>query len=236
MTGEPQQQHIDLGNFIGEVAERKNFEDQNKGKALLNSDDEYVFKLIKFPRGIPKKEERINADKSVTTINKIMSVCEFEERDSKNIVVTLFRVDKLNYGDDEKFRSGVVKFFQKIGSPLPENKYPNWKEHFIPGMRFRGRVVVKTEKDKDDNTVMKYYLDVPTVRKLQPGDKAGEDFAHDAPVAKPDASLANALLLVKGAKDFNSAMDMLKAAGASKEVTMALFQANYDGKVTFPIQ
>lgn len=53
--------------------------------------------------------------------------------------------------------------------------------------------------------------------------------------SKPDASLANALLLAKGASDFNTAMSLLKSARASKEVTMALFQANLDGKVTFPI-
>ena len=229
------EQQIDIGNYQGEVVERKNFEDQNKGKALLNSDDEYIFTLLKFPRGFPKKEEKINADKSVTTVHKTMAVCEFEERDSKNVVVTMFRVDKLNFGEDEKFRSGVVKFFQKLGTPLPENKYPNWKEHFIVGMRFRGRVVIKTEKDKDNNTVMKYYLDVPTVRKLLPSDKAGEDFSRGDSNAKPDASLANALLLCKGAKDFNTAMDMLKAAGSSKEVAMALFNANLDGKVTFPV-
>jgi hypothetical protein len=41
--------------------------------------------------------------------------------------------------------------------------------------------------------------------------------------------------LAKGAKDFNTAMDMLKAAGSSKEVAMALFNANLDGKVTFPV-
>jgi hypothetical protein len=228
------EQPIDIGNYQGEVVERKNFEDQNKGKALLNSDDEYIFTLLKFPRGFPKKEEKINADKSVTTVNKTMAVCEFEEKDSKNVVVTMFRVDKLNFGEDEKFRSGVVKFFQKLGTPLPENKYPNWKEHFIVGMRFRGRVVIKTEKDKDNNTVMKYYLDVPTVRKLLPGDKVGEAFSSDTQ-PKPDASLANALLLAKGASDFNTAMSLLQSAQASKEVTMALFQANLDGKVTFPI-
>jgi len=172
-------QHIDLENFKGEVVERKNFEDQNKGKPLLNSDEEYIFSLVKFPRGIPKREERINQDKSVTVINKTMAVCEFEEHGGKNIVVTMFRIDKLNFGEDEKFRSGVVKFFQKLGTPLPENKYPNWKEHFVVGMRFRGRVVVKTEKDKDGNSVMKYYLDVPTVRKLLPSDKVGEAFSSD---------------------------------------------------------
>jgi len=228
------EQQIDIGNFQGEVVERKNFEDQNKGKALLNSDDEYVFSLIKFPHGFPKKEEKTNADKSITTVNKTMAVCEFEERDSKNIVVTMFRIDKLNFGEDEKFRSAVVKFFQKLGTPLPENKYPNWKEHFVVGMRFRGRVVIKTDKDKDNNTVMKYYLDVPTVRKLLPSDKAGESFSSDTP-SKPDASLANALLLAKGSQTHQEAMDKLQNAGASKEVVMALFQAHLDGKVKYPI-
>jgi hypothetical protein len=228
------EQNDDLGGYTGEVVERKNFENENKGKPLLNPDDEYVFRLIKFPRKINTSDEKKNPDGSTTTVPKVKAVCEFEELASKNIVVTMFRVDKLNFGEDEKFTSGVVKFFRKIGSPLTENKYPDWKEKFVVNMRFRGRVVVKTEKDKDNNTVTKYYLDVPTVRKLQPSDTAGESFSPSTP-SKSDASLANALLLCKGASDFNTAMSLLKSAQASKEVTMALFQANLDGKVTFPI-
>lgn len=229
-------QQIDLGNYKGEVVERKNFEDQNKGKPLLNSDDEYVFRLTKFPRAIHTTDKKKNVDGSETSVPKIKAVCEFEELVSKNIVVTMFRIDKLNFGEDETFTSGVVKFFRKIGSPLTENKYPDWRERFVVNMRFRGRVVVKNEKDKDNNPITKYYLDVPTVRKLLPSDKAGEDFAHDTPAQKPDATLANALLLAKGSKTHQEAMDKLQSQGATKEVVMALFQANYDGKITFPIQ
>jgi hypothetical protein len=225
---------IDLSNYRSEVVEQKTFDDQNKGKPLLNSDDEYVFKLIKFPHGYKKVDETKNDDGTVKSVTKTMAVCEFEDQTHKNIVTTQFRIDKLNFGTDEKYKSGVVKFFQKLGSPLTENKTPDWKDHFVPGMRFRGRVVVKTMKDKDNKDVTKYYLDVPTVRKLMASDTAGESFAQPT-AQKPDASLANALFLAKGAKDFHEAMAMLEKANASKEVTMALFQANLDNAVHFPL-
>jgi len=104
-------------------------------------------------------------------------------------------------------------------------------------MRFRGRVVVGRDEKKLPNG--KYFLDVPTCRPLLPSDKhpdavaSAQENATKTPTS--DATLANALLLAKGSKDFNSAMDALKAQGANKEVAMALFNANLDGKITFPI-
>lgn len=216
---------IDLSNYKSEVVERKSFDDQNKGKPPLNQDDEYVFRLVKFPHAFPRKDEKTNADKSVTIINKVMILCEFEEAQTKNIVTTQFRIDKLNFGDDEKFKSGVVKFFQKLGMPLTENKAPNWKDVFVPGMRFRGRVVVKVTKDKDNNDVTKYYLEVATVRKLLPSDKAREDFgltAPDAPQSDASAvSLAKAKQIVVGCADKDSAYQRLLDAKVQAEILQA---------------
>ncbi len=228
----------DLSGYTGEVVERKNFENENKGKPLLNPDDEYVFRLTKFPRKINTVDKKKNADGSETSVAKVKAVCEFEEIASKNIVVTMFRVDKLNFGEDEKFTSGVIKFFRKIGSPLTENKYPDWKEKFIVNMRFRGRVVVKTEKDKDNNPVTKYYLDVPTVRKLLPSDTAGESFTPtETPSAtgSPSALLANAKLVVHGAANMTDALQRLADAKVTDEVIAAFVQANAKGQITYPI-
>lgn len=233
-------EQVDISNYQSEIVERKSFDDQNKGKPPLNQDDEYVFRLVKFPHGYMKKDEKKNADGSITSVNKTMAICEFEEAQTKNIVTTQFRIDKLNFGDDEKFKSGVVKFFQKLGMPLTENKAPNWKDVFVPGMRFRGRVVVKVTKDKDNNDVTKYYLEVATVRKLLPSDKAREDFgvtAPDAPQTDANAvSLAKAKQIVVGCADKDSAYQRLLDAKVQAEILQAFLAADKAGHIAYPIQ
>jgi len=144
------------------------------------------------------------------------------------IVKSYFRVDSLNFSEDEAFESGIVRFFKKIKAPLPETGDINWTDHFLVGMRFRGRVAVGVDDKKVPNG--KYFLDIPTCRPILPSDKSDGTTS-----SKPDASLANALLLAKGSQTHQEAMDKLQNAGASKEVVMALFQAHLDGKVKYPI-
>jgi hypothetical protein len=97
-------------------------------------------------------------------------------------------------------------------------------------MRFRARVIVDRERDITKKPTGKYYLDVPTCRKLM-----ASDMTEQPETPEPVGTLLNALLLAKGAKDHNEAMDKLNAAGASKELAMALFNANLDGLVKYPI-
>jgi hypothetical protein len=215
-----------LAGYKSKVHEAGEFENPNEGKTPLNDSDEYVLRLTEFPhvKTFPQIKEK--KDGTRTTIQVDKAICVFEEELTHNIVTAFFRVDSLNFSDTESFESGIVRFFKKIKAPLPEAGDIDWTNHFLVGMRFRSRVAVGMDDKKMPNG--KYFLDVPTCRPILPGDK------NDGAV-KPEASLANALLLAKGAKDFNTAMDMLKAAGSSKEVAMALFNANLDGKVTFPV-
>jgi hypothetical protein len=223
MTDTPQRS---LAGYKSKVHEAGEFENPNEGKPVLNDSDEYVLRLTAFPnvKTFPQIKEK--KDGTRTTIQVDKAICVFEEEQTHNIVTAFFRVDSLNFSDTESFESGIVRFFKKIKAPLPEAGDIDWTNHFLVGMRFRSRVAVGVDDKKQPNG--KYFLDVPTCRPILPSDK------NDGTV-KPDASLANALLLAKGAKDFNTAMDMLKAAGSSKEVAMALFNANLDGKVTFPV-
>ena len=224
-----------LAGYKSKVHEQGDFENPNEGKPPLDDTTEYVFQLVSFPRVKEFSQIKEKKDGSRVTVKVDKAICDFEEKNTKNIVTAFFRVDSLNFSDDESFESGIVRFFKKIKHPLVEGVEPDWTQYFVVGMRFRGRVVVGKDDKKVPNG--RYFLDVPTCRPLLPSDKAGEDFAHESP-QKPDASsatLANALLLCKGATDFQSAMAMLKDAGASKEVVMALFNANLDNKVTFPI-
>lgn len=216
-----------LAGYKSKIHEASDFENPNEGKTPLNDTDEYVFRLTAFPRVKVFDQIKEKKDGTRITVKVDKAICDFEEQITKNIVTAFFRVDSLNFSEEESFESAVVRFFKKIKHPLAEGIEPNWEDYFIVGMRFRGRVVLGKGQDKKPDG--RYYLDVPTCRPLLPSDK-------DNGATRSDGTLANALLLAKGAKDFNSAMDMLKAAGAAKDVAVALFNANLDGKVTFPIQ
>ena len=225
MTGEPQRT---LSGYKSQVHEGTDFENPNEGKTPLNDVDEYIFRLVSFPRVQTFSQLKEKKDGTRVTIKVDKAICEFEEQTTKNVVLAFFRVDSLNFSEDESFESGIVRFFKKIKHPLVENTSPDWDEYFVVGMRFRGRVVIGKGEDKKPNG--KYFLDVPTVRPLLPQDKGDAPVSHDAA-----ATLANALLLAKGAKTHHEAMDKLQTAGASKELVMAMFQANLDGKITFPL-
>jgi hypothetical protein len=230
-----------LSGYKSKVHEKGEFDNPNVGKPPLNEDDEYILRLVKTPHTkiMPVVKEK---DGQRKTVQVEKAVCEFEEMQTHNIVLAFLRVDDLRWTDDESFEMAVMKFFRKLKHPLVEGVAPNWDDYFIPNMRFRSRVAVGKGEDKKLNS--KYFLDIPTVRPLLPSDKAGEDFARESTqqqtsptptTAIPNPNLANALLLAHGAKTHQEAMDMLSKAQASKEVVMALFQANLDGLLKFPI-
>jgi hypothetical protein len=220
-----------LSGYKSTVHEQGEFENPNDGKPLLNENDEYIIRLKSFPRVKAFQQVKEKKDGSRTTISVDKAICEFEDVASGNTITAFFRIDSLNFSEDESYQSAIIRFFKKIGNPLTDGISPDWDKMFVVGMRFRGRVVVGRGADKQPDG--RYYLDIPTCRKLLPSDTAGESFGtqiQDAPNL-----LANALLLAKGAKDVHVAMDMLQKAAASKEVVMALFRADLDGKVTYPI-
>ena len=220
-----------LSGYKSTVHEQGEFENPNDGKPLLNENDEYIIRLKSFPRVKAFQQVKEKKDGSRTTISVDKAICEFEDVASGNTITAFFRIDSLNFSEDESYQSAIIRFFKKIGNPLTEGISPDWDKVFVVGMRFRGRVVVGRGADKQPDG--RYYLDIPTCRKLLPSDTAGESFGtqiQDAPNL-----LANALLLAKGAKDIHVAMDMLQKAGAAKEVVMALFRADLEDKVTYPI-
>lgn len=245
-------EQIPLSGYKSKIVEQQNFDTINVGKPLLNEDDEYVFRLTKVPHVIRTQVIR-EKDGIKTTENAEKAVCDFEDTASKNIVTAFFRIDKLNFSEDESFRSAVIRFFHKIGSPLTENKEPNWEDKFIVGMRFRGRVKVKQGEDKDHKVVVRYYLDIPTVRKLLPTDfegaapavttsgtatgTGGMTFAQPAPDRSPDADrkrLLNAQIIVKGCATSNDAMMRLLDAGVGNDIIAAFVQADKNGLITYP--
>ncbi len=228
MTGETQRT---LTGYKSNVREPGEFENPNEKKPLLDDSMEYVFHLKEMPTVRQFKELKDNKDGTRSTITKDKAICEFIEESTGNVVNAFFRVDSLNFSDDESFESAVIRFFRKIKKPLPEFAEPIWNEHFITGMRFRGRVQLGLDKDK--NPTRKYYLDVPTCRPILESDKHPEAVA--ASKENDAATLANALFLAKGAKDHNEAMDMLKKANVSKDIAMAFFQADLDGILKYPI-
>lgn len=237
-------QQRSLTGYKSKIQEPGDFDNPNDDKPLLTEFDEYIWKLKEFPHVKVFKQQKKLKDGSVKMEDVEKAIVMFEEQGTGNIAMSFFRVDKLNFSEDESYRSAIIRFFHKIGHPLPEGVEPDWDKFFVVGMRFRARAVVGTdvvEGKKVPNH--KYYIDIPTCRPLLPSDIQAGDIATPAKPAeparpKPDegaALLANALFIAKGAKDSKEAMDKLKAANAGKDVTLALFQADFDGKVTYPI-
>lgn len=225
-----------LAGYKSKVSEQGDFENPNEGKPLLTEFDEYVFKLVHFPKVKTFPQIKEKKDGTRTTINVDKAICDFHDERYGNVVSAFFRVDALNFSDDESFQSAIIRFFRKIGTPLRENAVPDWENLFIVGMRFRGRVVIGKDAEKKPNG--RYYLDIPTVRPLLTSDKHPDAVAASASAPQaPDTSpaFANALFIAKGAKDTGEALQMLKLANAPKEVVLAFFNANLEGTIKFPI-
>jgi len=232
-----------LSGYRSKVHEQGEYENPNEGKPPLTEFDEYVLRLTAFPKvktfqqlkKIAGVERPISVDKAIIV---------FEEENTKNEVLSLMRVDSLNFSEDDAFESAIIRFFRKIQHPLKEGIEPKWDDYFVVGMRFRARVVVGKDGDKKPNG--KYYLDVPTCRPLGVITKTFEQIAKEdassqttPPVEntkKPYAVLGNALFLARGAKNYQEATGMLEKANASKEVMMALLGAHMDEKIKYPIQ
>jgi hypothetical protein len=225
-----------IAGYKGKVQEPGEFKNPNEGKPPLNEDDEYIMQLVALPRVVHQKKEKERKDGTKYLEDADMAYCDFEEKATKNIVTARFRIDKLNFADDDKYRSGVINFFHKIGHDIPEHTYPDWTQFFVVGMRFRSRIKIGVDKSPTGAKVPngRFWLDGPTCRKLLPSDTAGEDFQTPAQL-KPDGALQNALFIAKGAKDSQEALGKLKTAEASKEVTMAFFNADLEGKIKYPI-
>jgi hypothetical protein len=217
-----------LAGYKSKIHEGTDFENPNEGKPSLTEFDEYVFKLNTFPRVKTMQQMKKGKDGVERPVNVDKAICEFQEEVTGNIVLAFFRVDSLNFSTEESFESAIIRFFRKIGSPLVEGIEPVWEEKFLVGMRFRGRVQIDKGADKKPDG--KYYLDVPTCRPILASDKFQNDSA-----SKPDGSLANALLLCKGAKNATEAAFMLAEQKAAFEVTNAFATAERNGAIKYPI-
>jgi hypothetical protein len=230
MSDEPRS----LSGYKSKVHEQGEFDNPNEGKPALTEFDEYVLRLTAFP-----KVKTFQMMKKVNGVDKAINVDKaiiiFEEESTKNEVMSLMRVDSLNFSEDDAFESAIIRFFRKIQHPLREGVEPNWDEYFVTGMRFRARVVVGKDDKKVPNG--KYYLDVPTCRPLGVITRTFEQIAATPPETNaPDVLLATALKIVKGCANAMDATTRLFESGVRPEVVQAFLAENKAGKITFPIQ
>ena len=214
-----------LSGYKSKVHEQGEFENLNEGKPTLTEFDEYTLRLTAFPKVKSFQQmKKINGKETVINVDK--AICIFEEEVTHNEVISLMRVDSLNFSEEDAYESAIIRFFRKIQHPLREGVEPNWDEYFVVGMRFRSRVVVGKDGDKKPNN--KYYLDVPTCRPLGASQTV-------APAQKPDATLTNALLLAKGATSGTDAYFKLVEAKCPPDMIALFVQADKLGQVNYPI-
>ena len=60
----------------------------------------------------PKKDK--SGKETVIQVDK--AICEFEEEGTKNVVLAFWRVDSLNFSDDD-FESAILRFFRSLVGP-----------------------------------------------------------------------------------------------------------------------
>lgn len=227
-----------LAGYKSQVHEGNEFENPNDGKPALNDSDEYVFRLATFPRVKTFSQLKEKKDGTRVTIKVDKAICDFAEESTGNVVTAFFRVDSLNFSEDESFESGVVRFFKKIKQPLVENVAPDWTQHFLVGMRFRGRVAIG--KDENKKPTNRYFLDVPTCRPILPSDMHPDAVAtpptNNAPKTDEKAlSLANAKLIVKGCANRSEAILKLYEAKVPVDILDAFKAADDAKQIVYPI-
>lgn len=226
-----------LSGYKSKVHEGGEYENPNIGKPVLSEYDEYVLKLTRMPvvKSFQAIKDKKDGTKVTTTVDK--AICEFSEEQTGNVVNAFFRVDSLNFSDDDAFSSGVVRFFKKIGTPLPEPKndapFDRWGEFFIVGMRFRGRVV--PGKGQDQQTNPRYYLDVPTCRPLSIAEKHQETVSQAPAQRDESAIIANIKFIIKNCKTKDDAMIELMSAKVPTETMQVFLAAVKDGRISFPV-
>ena len=223
----PDEQQRSLSGYKSKVHEQGEFENPNEGKPPLTEFDEYVLRLTAFPKvkTLPQIKKINGKD---TTINVDKAICVFEEETTKNEVISLMRVDSLNFSEDDAFESAIIRFFRKIQHPLREGVEPNWDEYFVVGMRFRARIAMGKDQNKKP-VPGKYYLDVPTCRPL------GITMSQTPTETVPnEALLANAMLIVHGCANAMDATQRLFDAQCKPDVVQAFLAANKSGAVKYP--
>ena len=219
-----------LMGYKSKVHEQGEFENPNEGKTPLTEFDEYILQLKSFPKVKSFQQVKEKKDGTRITVQVDKAICEFEDELHHNIVTAFFRVDSLNFSEDESFESAVIRFFRRIGAPLVEGIEPEWDRCFIVGMRFRGRVVIGKDAEKKPNG--NYYLDVPTCRPLLQSDKHPEAVAA---VQSDGLSVENIRFIIKGAKTKDDAMITLVETKQSVSTIQNYLAAVVSGKITFPV-
>jgi hypothetical protein len=125
--------------------------EKNKGKGILDPQEEYVFELIEAVAK-PMKASQSAEDKAAGKVptKKTNAALTWREVKTGIEVFNHFQIETLSWGKgpSDPFRSRVIIFLEDIGIPMPQDKIPVWDNCFIPTMKIRARVVPSGKPDE----------------------------------------------------------------------------------------
>lgn len=203
-----------LGNYKGKVNDGKTFENPNKDKVRLSSDEEYVFELLQthIKEGVPNFKGQ--------KVDKVF--CIFSDVQNKNEVLIGFRIDNLTWNTDKPdFQSPLITFFDAIKCPIakPTNgEFPDLSMYLIPGMKFRARVTPILKEGVFTNT---YKIELKTVRRW---------ISTDTPAQINSAATQNAITGITDEEAMKSIVQLCKGSTNAAEAVLSIANPELRGK------
>jgi hypothetical protein len=133
-------------------------------------------------------------------------------------------------------KSDLIKFLRKINAkPIEESYGVQLEEYLTFGMKIKTRVAPKFGKDGKENGYYGFVIEsVKPVVQSNISEGLETTFAGPKPIEEP-VSLANIMLLIKGAKNYDEAIDKLYAQKQSQRIIATFRVAAQNAKITFPV-
>ena len=144
-----------------------NLGEKNKGKGVLDPQEEYIFELVeRDAKPVKSSQSKEDHDAGKEAPRKMSALLTWKEQKSGILIFQKFPIESLYWGNaDGSMKSKVLVFLEDIGMPFARGQIPAWGSTFMNGMHIRARVV---PKQRNGATVPdEYYFKEGSFRKYR---------------------------------------------------------------------